>query len=182
MNGSSGIRHSGWVHSSVYSYLVTHLGTGKFRMASLTCLLIGWGSAGVIGITGELVSLSSWASLHLGLRQLGRFQKKEVHKPSLRKSSKLAASYFYHLVLTKTRRGEEVTLPNEKSLRIILQRINSHFCNQSFTHALFCLDLQLTSEVGVIISFLQLRKHRLERISDWGKVIVHSKYSSKGLS
>lgn len=60
MDGSFGIRHSdGWVHSCVYSYLVIHLGTGKFRMASLTYLVTGWVLAGVVGISGEFVSLFS---------------------------------------------------------------------------------------------------------------------------
>lgn len=73
MDGSSGIRHSGWVQSCIYNYLVTHLGTGRFRMASLTCPVIGWVSAGVIRITGELVSLSSCLAWSYAQDSLGDF-------------------------------------------------------------------------------------------------------------
>lgn len=110
------------------------------------------------------------------LRIAGQVQEKEVCKTSLKRSSKLSPSYYYHIVLAKARRGKETALFNKRSFKIILQKAHSHCCNQSFTHALSYIILQLPFEVWVIIS-LPLRKQSLERVSNLGRSQYQGVYS-----
>lgn len=69
-------------------------------------------------------------------------------------------------------RREETAVSEDRSFKTTLHRIHSLFCSLPFAHALSYLILQLIFEAGVSISFLQLRKHRLERLGGLGNITV----------